>query len=67
MPMTPKEMVKFLRKNGFISVSQEGSHQKFKNPITNRQTTVPIHRKELSKGLEQTILKQAGLKKQEMV
>lgn len=63
MPMTPKEMVKFLLKNGFVSITQEGSHQKFRNPLTRRQTTVPIHRKELSKGMEQTILKQAGLKK----
>ena len=62
MPMTPKEMIKFLKKNGFVTVTQEGSHQKLKNPVTKRQTIVPIHRKDLSKNLEQAILKQAGLK-----
>lgn len=64
MPMTPKQMVKLLNANGFVEVSQPGtSHLKMRNPATGRQTTVPIHNKDLSKGLEQTILKQAGLKK----
>ena len=62
MPMTPKEMIKLLNKNGFEIVSQNGSHVKLKNSVTGRQTTVPLHSKDLKKGLEQGILKQAGLK-----
>lgn len=62
MPMTPKEMIKLLQKNGFEIVSQNGSHVKLKNSVTGRQTTVPLHSKDLKKGLEQGILKQAGLK-----
>lgn len=30
MPMTPKEMIKHLKKNGFEEVSQNGSHLKLK-------------------------------------
>ena len=64
MPMTSKEMVKFLQKNGFIEVSGgKGSHRKFQNPETGRTTLVPYHNKDLGKGMEQAILKQAGLKK----
>jgi len=64
MPLTAKQMVRLLEKNGFIKVkSPDGSHQHFYNPITKRKTTVPIHGEELGKGLEQKILKQAGLKK----
>ena len=64
MPMTPTEMVKFLQKNGFIEVSGgKGSHRKFQNPETGRTTLVPYHNKDLGKGMEQSILKQAGLKK----
>ena len=64
MPMTPKQMVKLLNANGFIEVGQPGtSHLKLRDPVTGRQTTVPMHGKDLSKGLEQAILKQAGLKK----
>ncbi|MBR6542246.1 MAG: type II toxin-antitoxin system HicA family toxin [Anaerotignum sp.] len=62
MPMTPKEMIRLLKKNGFEEVSQNGSHVKLKNKITGKQTIVPLHNKSMSKGLEQGILKQAGLK-----
>ncbi len=62
MPMTPREMIKLLKQNGFKEVSQNGSHVKLRNDATNRQTEVPYHCKDLKKGLEQAILKQAGLK-----
>ena len=62
MPMTPKEMIKLLKRNGFQVVTQNGSHVKMRNPETGKQTTVPYHSKDLKKGLEQEILKQAGLK-----
>lgn len=62
MPITGKEMVKLLKKNGFIEVSQKGSHLKMINPKTKAATIVPIHSADLGKGLEQSILKQAGLK-----
>ena len=63
MPMTPREMVKHLKANGFEEVRQSGtSHLILRNPNTGKQATVPMHSKELKKGLEQAILKQAGLK-----
>lgn len=63
MPMTPKEMRKLLLKNGFIHIkSNNGSHQKFYNPQTNRTVILPMHVKELKKGIEQALLKQAGIK-----
>ena len=62
MPLTPREIIKLLQKNGFIIVSQNGSHVKLKNEQNGRQTIVPYHNKSLKKGLEQAILKQAGLK-----
>lgn len=62
MPMTPKQMKKYLKKNGFYVVSQNGSHIKMKNEKTNRQTIIPYHGKPLKRGLEEAILKQAGLK-----
>ena len=62
MPMTPQEMIKHLRKNGFQIISQNGSHVKLKNPETGRTVIVPYHSKDLKKGIEQAILKQAGLK-----
>ncbi len=62
MPMTSREMIQHLKKNGFQVVSQNGSHIKMRNNITGCQTEVPYHNTSLKKGLEQAILKQAGLK-----
>ena len=62
MPMTSKEMIKHLKSNGFVEISQNGSHVKMRNEATGRQVIVPYHSKSLKKGLEQAILKQAGLK-----
>lgn len=60
MPLTGKEMLKLLKKYGWKVERQEGSHcQLFKN---GKRITVPIHsNKDLKKGLEQRILKDAGL------
>lgn len=62
MPMTSQEMIKLLKKNGFEMVSQNGSHIKFRNSETGKTVIVPYHAKDLKKGMEQAILKQAGLK-----
>lgn len=61
MAMTPKEMVSLLEKNGFVKVRQKGSHAMYKNVNTNKQVTVPMHAKDLPKGLENAIKKQAGI------
>ena len=62
MPMTSQEMIKFLKKNNFIVISQNGSHIKMRNPENGKTVIVPYHSKDLKKGMEQAILKQAGLK-----
>lgn len=62
MPMTSREMISTLKKNGFEVISQNGSHVKMNNPTSNKTVIVPYHCKDLKKGLEQAILKQAGLK-----
>lgn len=62
MPMSAREMLKLLKKNGFEIVSQNGSHVKLRNLNTGRQIVIPYHSGSLKKGLEQAILKQAGLK-----
>lgn len=62
MPLTSKEMIKLLRKNGFEEISQNGSHVKMKNLESGKTVIIPYHSKAMKKGLEQAILKQAGLK-----
>lgn len=62
MPITPKEMVKILEKNGFEKISQKGSHLKMRNEKTGISVIVPMHSKDIPQGTEKAILKQAGLK-----
>ena len=62
MPLTSKEMIKLLRKNGFEEISQNGSHVKMKNLESGKTVIIPYHSKAMKKGLEPAILKQAGLK-----
>lgn len=61
MPMTSKEIIKLLKKNGFKKISQNGSHIKMKNQANGITVIVPYHSKELKRGMEQAILKQAKL------
>lgn len=62
MPMTPREMIRLLQANGFVCINSNGSHRKFWNEMTGKTVIVPFHAKDLKKGLEQKILKDAGLK-----
>lgn len=62
MPLTSSEMIKHLKKNSFNPISQNGSHVKMRNLQTGKTVIVPYHSKDLKKGMEQAILKQAGLK-----
>lgn len=62
MPMTPRQMAKLLESNGFRCVSSNGSHRKYVHSQTGKTVILPWHAKDLKKGLEQAILKQAGLK-----
>lgn len=63
MPLTSKQMIKLLKKNGFEEIRQVGSHKQFINRKTGRKTTVPFHTKDLTIGTEKQILKQAGIEK----
>ena len=57
MPMKPRE------KNDFEFIGANGSHRKYRHKTTGVTVIVPYHAKELKKGTEDKILKQAGLKK----
>ena len=49
-------------KDGWYFESQEGSHRHYKHPVKPGKVTIPFHTKELTKFVENSILKQAGLK-----
>ncbi len=57
--MKDKDLLKLLLKNGWKEININGSHHKVKKG--NQSITIPVHGKDMDKGLLQAILKQAGL------
>ena len=62
MPKRASELEAIILKDGWYFVRQVGSHRQYKHPIKPGITTIPFHSKELSKYVEMSVLKQAGLK-----
>ncbi len=58
---TPDQIIKLLKKNGFVFIRQKGSHKIFVNEEQNLQIVVPYHKKDLPKGTCYSILKQAKI------
>jgi predicted RNA binding protein YcfA (HicA-like mRNA interferase family) len=62
--MTGEELIKILKKNGWVLKDIRGSHHQMLNPATGQKIPVPCKRvKDLKKGTIEGILKQAGLRK----
>lgn len=63
----PKEIVSILKKLGFIVKRQTGSHLIMYNFKRKKIIPVPMHTKELQKGLTQAIIKQADSTEEEFI
>ena len=64
MNLDPKYLIKILEQNDFVFQRAKGSHQLFHNATTGKTIVVPVHGgKDLKKGTFLTILKQAGIDK----
>ena len=63
LPLTAKQMIKLLKKNGYEEIRQIGSHKQFLNRKNGIKVTVPFHTDDLAPGTERSILKRAGIKK----
>lgn len=62
MPMKPWELEKIVLADGWMFKSQEGSHRHYIHPVKPGKVTIPFHCKDIPRGTEKSILKQAGLK-----
>jgi predicted RNA binding protein YcfA (HicA-like mRNA interferase family) len=63
---TPKEIIKLLQQHGFILDRTSGSHQIYMLPDRSKRVIVPMHNKDLPIGTMFSILKQAGIDKNEI-
>lgn len=55
VPVRPRQFIKLLLKLGFVQRDAQGSHVFFRHP-DGRTTVVPVHSKEISRGLLRKIL-----------
>lgn len=58
MPLTAQEVIRRLKREGWIEVRQSGSHKQFKKD--GQRITVPDHRGDLKPATERDIKKKAG-------
>jgi predicted RNA binding protein YcfA (HicA-like mRNA interferase family) len=59
-------MARILQRKGFVLDRVKGSHHIYYHPITKRRAVVPVHRSDLPRGTALSILKQAGIDKDEV-
>jgi len=64
--LTSKDLIRILFRNGFILDRSRGSHQIYMHPETRKRAIIPMHSKDLPIGTLMTILKQAGIDKNEL-
>ncbi|MFH1900394.1 MAG: type II toxin-antitoxin system HicA family toxin [Patescibacteria group bacterium] len=64
--ITAKKLIRVLEKLGFLLDHKTGSHFIFYDPRNKRRAVVPFHTKDLPKGTILSILKQAGISKEEL-
>lgn len=63
----PREVISILQKLGFIRKRQTGSHVIMNNPSSKRTIPVPMHAKDIKKGLMRSIIKQADSTEKEFL
>ncbi len=63
----PREVVSILQKLGFNEKRQTGSHKVMYHPDTKKIVPVPIHPKDIKKGLMKGIIKEAGSSEEEFL
>ncbi len=64
--ITPKDIIRILKQKGFVLDRNRGSHQIWLHPESRKRVVVPMHKKDLPVGTMFSILKQAGIDKDEL-
>jgi mRNA interferase HicA len=65
--LKPREVVRVLKRAGFIETRQTGSHLMLRHPVTKKTIPVPMHARDIKRGLLMSIIKQANLSQQEFL
>ncbi|NLX13750.1 MAG: type II toxin-antitoxin system HicA family toxin [Phycisphaerales bacterium] len=59
--MTYRQVIRLLKKHGFVEDHHTGTHCIFYHPETRRRAVVPVHGRDLPRGTLHGILKSAGI------
>lgn len=62
----PLELIKFFKKQGFVTSRQTGSHQRLIHS-DGRKLTIAVHNKPIAPGTLQAILKQAQINRKDFL
>ena len=62
MPLKPREMERIILADGWRFKGQVGSHRHYEHPTKPGKVTIPFHGGYIPKKVENSILRQAGLK-----
>lgn len=65
--MTPREIIKLLEDRGFVLDRVKGSHHIYLQAETGLRAVVPMHKKDLPRGTMMSILKQAGIDRDDIM
>lgn len=64
--LKPRDVIRILERRGFVLDRVKGSHHIYLHPDTKRRAVVPVHRQDLPQGTLLSILKQAGIDRDEI-
>jgi predicted RNA binding protein YcfA (HicA-like mRNA interferase family) len=64
--LTPKKVIKILEARGFVLDRVRGSHHIYYHPETKQRAIVPVHKDDLPIGTLLSILRQAGIERDEL-
>jgi predicted RNA binding protein YcfA (HicA-like mRNA interferase family) len=63
----PREVIRFLERNGFVLDHTSGSHFIYYHPESRRRAVVPRHSRDLPKGTLMSLLREAGFMREELI
>ncbi|OGM31029.1 hypothetical protein A2630_03100 [Candidatus Woesebacteria bacterium RIFCSPHIGHO2_01_FULL_44_10] len=65
--LTSKQLLRKLKKIGFIEDHTTGSHIILYHSLTDRRAVIPFHLKDIPKGTLNSLLKEAGISREELL
>jgi predicted RNA binding protein YcfA (HicA-like mRNA interferase family) len=63
----PRELTRFLERNGFVLDHVSGSHSVYYHPTSKRRAVVPQHNRDIPKGTLVSLLREAGFTREALI